>query len=327
MSMAEQNVSTNNRLKLVFSEATGSYLVLLAVAKQQQLFEKYGVEVEPVPVGGATVPRVTPQTPVGLIGEPAAILQAAEGADLRIIASLSSTPLSGHLVARPTVKSPDDLRGKRVGVRVLGAGIWISTILALEQLGLSPERDGITAVPVGSPVQIVRALEQGAIDAALVTVAQSRALQARDYTVLLADYPAGISAYGLCLAATTDYITARMDVVQDITTALIEALAFTLAPKNGDVVMEMFKTSLNVMDADTALSNLREFKPVPYPSRAGLTRMRSIMATHDPGVMKVNLENLIDDRFVRKLDESGAIVELYDAHGSSRSLARASSDY
>src|SRR5205807_973388 len=100
----------------------------------------------------------------------------AEGADLRIIASLSSAVLSGHLVARPGIKFADDLRGKRVGVRVLGAGVWISTVLALEQLGLSPGRDDITAVPIGSPIEILRALEETRVDAALVTAAQSCAL-------------------------------------------------------------------------------------------------------------------------------------------------------
>ena len=51
--------------------------------------------------------------------------------------------------------------------RVIGAGLWISTILALEQLALDPRRDEITILPVGNPVQISRALEQGEIDGAL----------------------------------------------------------------------------------------------------------------------------------------------------------------
>jgi hypothetical protein len=40
----------------------------------------------------------------------------------------------------------------------------VRRMLALEQLGLDPKRDGITLVPVGSPAQILHALEQGAID-------------------------------------------------------------------------------------------------------------------------------------------------------------------
>src|SRR4030095_13685768 len=76
-------------------------------------------------------------------------------------------------------QDPGDLRGKRLGARVIGAGLWISTILALEQLALDPQRDDITILPVGNPVQIFRALEQGEIDGALVSTAQSRELQAK----------------------------------------------------------------------------------------------------------------------------------------------------
>src|SRR5262245_21481387 len=112
-----------SHIRLIFAEATGSALVLLGVDQQQGLFEKYKLEIDPAPARGATVPRVNRDVPVGLIGEPAAILQAAEGIDLRIIASLSSAVLSGHLVARPGIKCADDLRGKRVGVRVVGAGV------------------------------------------------------------------------------------------------------------------------------------------------------------------------------------------------------------
>jgi hypothetical protein len=53
-------------------------------------------------------------------------------------------------------------------------------------LALADDRDGIMAAPTGSPAEIVQALEAGHIDAALVTVAQSRTLQARGYVALCA---------------------------------------------------------------------------------------------------------------------------------------------
>lgn len=144
--MAEKGVS------IAYADGTGSFLVLLAMAEQQGLFEKYGVGVRSVAIKGATVPRLTADVPLGMIGEPAALLQAAGGADLRLVASFSDIKLSGHLVARPGIKTPGDLRGKRLGARVIGAGLWISTILALEQLALDPQRDEITILPVGNPV-------------------------------------------------------------------------------------------------------------------------------------------------------------------------------
>jgi ABC-type nitrate/sulfonate/bicarbonate transport system substrate-binding protein len=313
--MMDRRISPRS-LKFAFGEGIGAALVLFGIAQQQRLFEKYELEIEPVPARGATVPRVNHETPVGLIGEPAAILQAAEGADLRIIASLSSAVLSGHLVARPGIKFADDLRGKRVGVRVLGAGVWISTVLALEQLGLSPGRDDITAVPIGSPIEILRALEETRVDAALVTVVQSFALQERGYTAVLAEYPAGINTYGLCLAAHAGFVATYPDVVRDIMQALVEACALAVTEKNQDLVMRAFGSWLNITDADTASRSLSELNRIPYPSLAALAKMQRIIAMHEPNVMQIHLETLVDDQIVRSLDESGAIARLYDAHGA-----------
>jgi NitT/TauT family transport system substrate-binding protein len=108
---------------IAYADGTGSFLVLLALAEQEALFQKYGVDVRSVAIKGATVPRVTADKPLGRIGEPAALLQAAGGADLRLVASFSDIKLSGQLVARPGINMPADLRGKRLGARVIGAGL------------------------------------------------------------------------------------------------------------------------------------------------------------------------------------------------------------
>ena len=99
--MAEKGVS------IAYADGTGSFLVLLAMAEQQGLFGKYGVDVRSVAVKGATVPRLTAGMPLGMIGEPAALLQAAEGTDLRLVASFSDIKLSGHLVARPGIRNSE----------------------------------------------------------------------------------------------------------------------------------------------------------------------------------------------------------------------------
>ena len=294
-------------VNLVYADATGSFLILLAIAQQQKLFEKHGLVVHTVAARGATVPKVTQDAPIGFIGEPAAILQAADGNDVRIVASFSRTSLSGHLVGRPDVRSAPDLRGKRIGVRVLGAGLWISTVLALEQLGLSPTRDRIALVPVGSPGEILRALEEGAIDAALVPVAQSRRLRALGYHVLLDNYPEGITAYGGGLVVSTEYLDAHPEIVERSICALTEALAFSLAEENSEPVLGAFRTSLGITDKETALANLRELLPRPYPSRAALESMQRVMSLHDARVLDIKIDRLIDDRLVKKLDKEKAV--------------------
>jgi ABC-type nitrate/sulfonate/bicarbonate transport system substrate-binding protein len=314
-SIMQEAATGRKQVSLMFAEATGSFLVLLEIAREQALFEKFGIDVRPVPARGATVPRLSEEVPLGLIGAPAALLQVAEGGDLRLIATLSTTNLSGHLVARPGIKTAQDLRGKRLGVRVIGAGIWISTVLALKQLGLDPKRDDIMLVPVGSPAQIIRALERGEIDGALTAAAQSRELESRGFSVLLRDYPADITSYDGVLVARPEFVAANADVIESVTTALIEALAFALAEQNRPEVMRAFKSALNITEATTAAQNLLELRRKPYPQLDTLERMQRIMGTLDRRVLDVALERLIDDRFVRALDETGAIGRMYGRYG------------
>ncbi len=303
-----------SKVSIIYAEATGSFILLLAVAQQQGFFEKFGVDAQSVAARGAVVPRLTSETPIGMIGEPAALLQAADGADLRIIASFSNVNLSGHLVARPEIKNSEGLRGKRLGVRVMGAGLWISTILALEQLGLDPQRDGITTVPVGSPVQIFRALEDGSIDGALVSIGQSRELKAKGFSVLL-DYPQNISSWEGGMVGAASYLSAHPDIVENVVAALTEALAFSLAENKGRKSCKLSRHRLTSPTQMPPQSNLRELKRKPYATLMTLKKMQRIMAIHDARVLELKIEDLIEDRFVRKLDESGTIDRLYAAYG------------
>ena len=308
--MAEKDIG------LAYADGTGSFLVLLALAEQQGLFEKYGVGVQSVPIKGATVPRLTADMPLGMIGEPAALLQAAEGARLRLVASFSDIKLSGHLVARPGLTTPNDLLGKRLGARVIGAGLWISTVLALEQLALDPRRDEIDILPVGNPVQIFRALEHGEIDGALVSVEQSRELQAKGFNALLTDYPPDISSFGGGLVVSEDFLSTNRDVVEKVVHALLEALTLSLGGRNKVKVMQAFDAALSITNEDTAANCLNELRRKPYPSLAPLAKMQRVISSHDPRVLNVSVTDLIYDQLVRNFDDNGDLDALYAIHGA-----------
>jgi ABC-type nitrate/sulfonate/bicarbonate transport system substrate-binding protein len=184
--------TASDEIKTNLLHVGSPFEIPLSIALEQGLFRKHGVEVRLVFVPGSDVPHLTAENPFGYTGAPAALLQAAGGTDLKILGSFNDARLSDHVVARPDIKKPEELRGKRFGVRALGAGLWIRTILALEHLGLDPKRDKISILPIGDQTQIVRALEAGTIDAALLSPAQSRQLGAKGFSVLVDLYPANI---------------------------------------------------------------------------------------------------------------------------------------
>jgi ABC-type nitrate/sulfonate/bicarbonate transport system substrate-binding protein len=181
-------------------------------------------------------------------------------------------------------------------------------------LALDPQRDQIAILPVGNPVQIFRALEQGEIDGALVSAAQSRELQAKGFTALLKDYPSNISSFGGGLVVSDDFLSDHRDVVENVVHALLEALALSLGGRNKAKVMQAFKTALSIVDEESAASSLAELRPKPYPSLAPLAKMQRVISIHDPRVLKVSTADLIEDQFIRKFDDSGELDALYAAH-------------
>ena len=53
----------------------------------------------------------------------------------------------------------------------------------------------------------------------------------------------------------------------------------------------------------------------PYASVAAIQNMQRVMALNDPEMLNVKVEDLFEDRFVRKLDRSGVIDQLYSTYG------------
>ena len=70
------------------------------------------------------------------------------GLDLKIVASFGNF-VQTDLVVRPDIKTAADLKGKRIGVTSIGGTGWMSAMLGLEQIGLSPERDKISLAAFG----------------------------------------------------------------------------------------------------------------------------------------------------------------------------------
>jgi ABC-type nitrate/sulfonate/bicarbonate transport system substrate-binding protein len=73
------------------------------------------------------------------------------GIDLKILAVLTNR-VTYDLVARPGIKSAEELRGKRFGVTSIGGTLWMGGILGLERLGIDANRDDIRFLVIGDQV-------------------------------------------------------------------------------------------------------------------------------------------------------------------------------
>lgn len=304
----------------IIHAVVGPSEVPLWIAHEQGLFAKHGIDAQILLQETAGVARqITGDVQFGVIGIPAVMAAVTEGKDLRILAPSNSARAANHLVARPDVKTPEGLRGKRFGVFGIGTGFWIQAVLALEHLGLDAKRDRISFVEVGNLPRMARALEAGEIDAAMLDPARSNQLRGKGFSLLLDMYPANISAAQNALVVAGTYLREHPDVVAKVVAGLVEGIAFSLSAPNKGVVLKTLMAHMKITDAAAAESAYQNFSSrvirKPYPSVDAMRNMQRVMALHDPKVLDLKLADLIDDRFVRKLDESGAIDRLYSTYG------------
>jgi ABC-type nitrate/sulfonate/bicarbonate transport system substrate-binding protein len=180
---------------------------------------------------------------------------------------------------------------------------------------LEPTRDGIEISSIGDPSKIVQALVAGEIDGAVLATAYSKDLVAKGYSVLLDLSTSGVYGAQDALVVTNKFIRDNPEGTESIVAALIEAAAFSSFPKNHAAVIETMKTQLSVSDA-AAEDGLSELSKIlvrkPYASVERLRNMQRVMTAVDPKAAAFDVTALIDDRFIKKLDQEGFIDRVYE---------------
>ena len=96
-------------------------------------------------------------------------------------------------------------------------------------------------------------------------------------------------------------------------------MAFCLAPENEQTVRNVLMSRLKISVPAAVEIGYRSFLARAnrrlYASIPAMRNMQRVMALHDAKILSVKIEDLADDRFVRKLDESGALDRLYESYG------------
>ena len=143
----------------------------LWVAQDLDLFGKYGLRAQVVLVRNnqmLSAGLISGDLEVGYTGGTTVLGAAAAGAELKMVGGFISRG-RGFLTVKPEIRKTADLAGKRFGVQSIGGTIWMYAMLTLEQLGLDLARDKIQLLVVGDQTVMVRALETGIVDAAVMT--------------------------------------------------------------------------------------------------------------------------------------------------------------
>lgn len=239
-------------------------------------------------------------------GGTATLGAAVGGLDMKIIAAFSNF-VQTDLVVRPEIKTAADLKGKRIGVTSIGGTGWMSAMLALEQIGINPERDKVSLAAFGDQRVITQALETNTIQGASLAGIFSRRLQRNGYN-FLAEVEK-IPLVGTSIVLKADYLASHQALVRSALRALIEGHGFVLNPANKQAVMDVMTKKLAINDPVAANDGYEDYvrrtDKRAFVVLDGLKNIQRFMKVRNPKIGDIALDHLVDDSIMREFEKSG----------------------
>jgi NitT/TauT family transport system substrate-binding protein len=294
---------------------TGSFSereAVMFVAQDQGFFRRHGLDLTFVhvrngPIGMAALAAGESQLHEGSVT--GAVLGAvAEGTDLVFVAGLINK-LIGNIMASPAIKTPSDLKGKVIGVNSLSGGGWIFTMLALDYWGLDPKRDGITFRALGDESIRSQAILSGTVAASHLGYTFAAPLKSRGFTNLadLAQLPIPFQSTGIMTKRS--FINSSPDVVEKVLRGVVDSMAFVAQPENKAAVLKSLAKGLRLPNVEQAVEGYESLPMLYdrriYPTVEGVRNVIRLLGLTNEKIRRLKAEDLVDDRFVRKLEKEG----------------------
>ena len=184
------------------------------VAEEKGLFRKHGLEVEVIVTGQGGTAGISAllANDIQMVNSAGDVLVAAalRGGDTVMIASVVNKGLQ-RIVSKPEIKTPADLKGKRVGVTRIGAVSHSVLLMMLQRWKMNV--NDVQVMQLGSSPNMLASLDKGGVDAAVLTIPSMFVAEDRGYRVLLDMADTDIYYLHTMVATTRQYIKNNRDKV------------------------------------------------------------------------------------------------------------------
>jgi len=292
-----------------FSEREG----LLIVARNQGFFRKRNLDVQLV---------LMPNAPIAFsalsAGESHFYYGTASGTSLgAILNGLDGVFVAGFInklvgafAVGKDIKTPNDLKGKQIGVASLGGGNWMYTMIAFDHWGIDPKRDNITFRIIGNTGVRAQSIATGIIAGSMLGYTFAAHLRRDGYPILADVADLNIPFQDTALYTRKSIVAQHPETVENVIRALFDAVVFIQEPANKNAVLKDLVQWLRLSKTEDALEGYEFMRKMYtrriYPTVDGIrTAIRVISMTNEK-FRGLKAEELVDDRIVRKLEKEGA---------------------
>ena len=288
-------------------------------AEDKGLFRKHGVDVEVIFIGGGGA-RVVSSLLAGELdfsigGGEGSIRSQMRGAET-VIASSTLTKGLQRILAKPEIKTYQDLKGRKIGITQFGSAAHLVLVLMLKKWNMRP--DQVQTLQVGSSPALLASLDKGGIDAAVLTLPTFFLAEDKGYRVV--GDPMTMDIYYLqnTLESTRSFLRKNREQALKFMKGYIEGIAYF--KKNKKESLDIMRRKLRIQSSQERDVRYLEmsynlmsaaYSDVPYPSLRAVQSIVDKIAEEDPKVKERDVRSFVDDTLVRELEDSGFIKSLY----------------
>ena len=282
------------------------YQLPLWVNKEIGISRKYGIELEPLLIGGGALNMqalLAGSIQLSPNSASSAIQAALRGAPIVIIAMMESR-MPFQIVARPEIKTPEQLIGKKIGIQRFGGSNDTGVQSALRAWKIDPRR--VTMLQSGATNARITALMLGQIDATILSYPDIHVARKRGMNVL-ADI-GEFSAYpNTSLLVTRTFVERQRSLAKNLLRSQMEAVHYMRTNRSGSI--QILKKYLRVGDPEAIEATYDFFAPrTDLPPRANLEGVRNILKEMD--APQRNPTDFIDMTLIEELEREGFFQKL-----------------
>lgn len=265
------------------------------VGIEKGTFRKYGLDVRMVQLrtGSLSIAMLASGQVQYVYGSPANALSAAAGGVRIQCAASPVQKIPRELVARKEIRSMEDLRGRTFGVQSIGGGFWLQTMIALENLGIDPDKYDLKMRVLGDTATVTQALGSGGVDAAVIPYSFSEAAKRAGANVLADIGKLNVAYQGTTLCYPRELATNSADVILRLLKGMVDAVVLIHEPSAKADVMEILRKNFRfarVEDAEASyrvLALMATFEIMPDPVAWKI--VQKIVTRINPKVAQVDL--------------------------------------
>ena len=304
-------VSAADTIRIAYS-SVNPHALLVSLAEKRGLFAKYGLSSVVVYIpGGSTVVQtmVSGDIDLGQLTGAPGVAANLRGADILYIA-MTDDRMGYQLATRRDIKSPADLKGKRLGISRFASSADFGTRTLLKRLGIDPKE--VTILQIGNEAERLAALKSGSIDGSVFNAPFGNVAKKFNFNILADAGALGIPYFNTGMCGSAKVLQKNEGRILNFLRAYVEAIKiFKTEPEYTLKALAQFSRVSDQEFVKEAYDyNRNKIPDIPYPSLSAMQAVIDPLVEADPKLGKIDAKNYISDRYLKKLEEEGFVKKL-----------------